>query len=257
MPPFICGLVSNRYFAAMNKIPKFPLLATCLLALAGCQTVANPDTQPDGMPYYAAGTEPFWAIKIDGGKLEFKSLAMGEFTETGVKSASATNGMHYESKRLTLDIVYAACSDGMSDIAYQHKVELRMQGATFLGCGGGLMPPSSLDGTSWRLVSLDSAAIPKDWNAIFAFENGRLSGSAGCNRLGASYSIKGTELGFGPAMSTKMACDGPRGTQELKFTNLLSEKLQISMTKADQLVWTSASGVTVVFDPIDVEQIAN
>lgn len=240
----------------MKKIPKFPLLATSLLALAGCQTVANPDTKPEGMSYYAAGTEPFWAIKFEDGKLEFKSLGMGEFTETGVKSASTAKGMRYEGKRLTLDVEYAACSDGMSDIAYQHKVTLKMQGATFLGCGGGLMPPSSLDGTSWRLISLDGVAIPKDWNAIFAFENGRLSGSAGCNRLGASYSIKGSELGFGPAMSTKMACDGPRGTQELKFTNLLSEKVQISMTKADQLVWTSASGVAAVFEPIDVEQIA-
>ena len=40
----------------------------------------------------------------------------------------------------------------------------------------------------------------------FDMANGRASGFAGCNRYSASFTLEGDRLTFGPAMSTKMAC---------------------------------------------------
>jgi putative lipoprotein len=44
--------------------------------------------------------------------------------------------------------------------------------------------------------------------------DGTLSGNGGCNGLGGDYKVKGDQITFGPIMSTLMACDEPRMSQE-------------------------------------------
>ncbi len=78
-------------------------------------------------------------------------------------------------------------------------------------------PPASdaglpLDGREWSLVALGDAAAPagaggRPATIQFDIANGRASGFAGCNRYSASFTVEGERLTFGPAMSTKMACE--------------------------------------------------
>ena len=78
-------------------------------------------------------------------------------------------------------------------------------------------PPSSepglpLDGREWNLVALGDAAAPagaggRPATIQFDMASGRASGFAGCNRYSASFTLEGDRLTFGPAMSTKMACE--------------------------------------------------
>ena len=63
----------------------------------------------------------------------------------------------------------------------------------------------------WALVALGDSAAPlgsggKPATIRFDSAAGRAGGFAGCNRYSAPYDMTGDSLGFGPAISTKMAC---------------------------------------------------
>lgn len=63
-------------------------------------------------------------------------------------------------------------------------------------------------GTSWRLVWLGGSelAAPGPRSPGFRLQDGRLSGSDGCNRVSGGYTLDGDRLSFGSLMSTRMAC---------------------------------------------------
>ncbi|MGH7528540.1 MAG: META domain-containing protein [Gemmatimonadales bacterium] len=72
----------------------------------------------------------------------------------------------------------------------------------------------SLAGPEWTLVELDGRPIEPEAasrppNLHFDAEAGRVTGFAGCNRLGGSYqaAASGDSLKFGPLVTTKMACE--------------------------------------------------
>jgi heat shock protein HslJ len=50
----------------------------------------------------------------------------------------------------------------------------------------------------------------------------RAGGSAGCNSYGAPYTLSGNQLSFGPAISTKMACEQGMDV-ETAFLAMLSQ----------------------------------
>jgi len=69
---------------------------------------------------------------------------------------------------------------------------------------------ASLENTYWELTQLRDSAIsasPKNEpHFILDSETGRVSGSGGCNRLVASYTLAGDHLSFGHMAGTMMAC---------------------------------------------------
>jgi heat shock protein HslJ len=77
---------------------------------------------------------------------------------------------------------------------------------------GGCETTKAFERTTWQLAALDGASVTgvsKGREAHLFFDEGppqRASGSTGCNRLTASYSLRGSGLKFGPIATTKMAC---------------------------------------------------
>jgi len=89
---------------------------------------------------------------------------------------------------------------------------------------------SDLEGTRWKLTRLGAAPIgaaaddPDEREAFLALDRvtGRVSASAGCNRLTGTYERKGDSLTFGQMGGTKMACPGPLMEREREFTAMLA-----------------------------------
>jgi heat shock protein HslJ len=86
---------------------------------------------------------------------------------------------------------------------------------------------TSLFGT-WKLTAYGSANSPipavSDAEASLTFNSdGTVTGNGGCNGLGGDYEVKDDQITFGPIMSTLMACDDPRMTQEGTFTQVMNE----------------------------------
>ena len=76
------------------------------------------------------------------------------------------------------------------------------------------MPPAqstSFMDREWNLTQLGERASPLGNGGkpvtltLMSVEN-RASGNAGCNRYSGPYTLSGSQLTFGPAISTKMAC---------------------------------------------------
>lgn len=81
--------------------------------------------------------------------------------------------------------------------------------------GHAQMPP--LAGTEW---GLDAAGAPDRF--IRFGSDGRVSGSAGCNRFTGSYEHEGARLSFGPLATTRMMCAPDVMEAEEAFLSALS-----------------------------------
>jgi heat shock protein HslJ len=82
-------------------------------------------------------------------------------------------------------------------------------------------PAVPLEGTPWRLASYaapgqDRAQVLPGTEVTATFEGGRLSGSAGCNRYTASYTLGGSggAVTIAPPASTRRFCATPPGVME-------------------------------------------
>ena len=105
---------------------------------------------------------------------------------------------------------------------------------------------SALEGATWRLASVAHAdgqlhAVPNGVEATASFANGSVSGSGGCNRYTASYSVDAGKLTIGLAASTMMACPEPQPTVEQAFMAALATTMAYKI-EDDQLDLLDAGG---------------
>lgn len=109
---------------------------------------------------------------------------------------------------------------------------------------------SSLAGTSWTLVSYGDPSNPTaavsgvDTSLVFS-SDGQVSGSMGCNGFGGDYQIKNGQIVFGSIVSTEMACEEPRMSQETATFAVMSGTVEYSIN-GNTLTLTSADGSRVL-----------
>jgi len=109
------------------------LLVIPLVALAGgCMSIPP----PTAAPYHALGTEPFWNLLIDEHHLTFTQPEAEPIRQPTPQKITGVAGDTYQTPRISVNIVHTPCSDGMSDRTYPDKVQLRVDGRSFEGCGG-------------------------------------------------------------------------------------------------------------------------
>ena len=82
--------------------------------------------------------------------------------------------------------------------------------AALLGAYASVSPAAdapALDGTAWVLTALPGRALLPGKAVTLRFDDGKASGTDGCNRYALPYSTAGTTLKFEPhGISTQMAC---------------------------------------------------
>jgi heat shock protein HslJ len=77
------------------------------------------------------------------------------------------------------------------------------------GCGddsGSSADPADLEGIAWVLTSGQDITPPEGIAISALFQDGRVSGTAACNRYTGGYSLDGESLTIDPAASTRLAC---------------------------------------------------
>lgn len=111
--------------------------------------------------------------------------------------------------------------------------------------------PAGLEGVDWQLkqyragTALQPAASGRG-DAVLRFDGGRMTGSAGCNRLMGAYRADGTRLTFEPRIaSTMMACPPPLMAQEQAVTDALAAAAGFSID-AGRLQIRDAAGATLL-----------
>jgi heat shock protein HslJ len=115
---------------------------------------------------------------------------------------------------------------------------------------------SGLPGTLWGLVSLGGNPPVEGTTVTAQFAaDGSLSGSDGCNRYSASYTVEGSTLTVTPGMSTMMACAEPIMAQATAFSKALASAASYTID-GEMLNLVDASGATVLTFQANAQQLA-
>lgn len=121
------------------------------------------------------------------------------------------------------------------------------------GCTGNTREPAGpqLNGTGWTLTGyLSEGRTIQTLNGttvtmLFA-EDGRISGSDGCNHYSAGYEMNGTTITIGQPISTLMYCAGAGVMEQAgAYYGLLARAASVSSVN-DRLTFADAQGVTIL-----------
>lgn len=99
--------------------------------------------------------------------------------------------------------------------------------AALAACAGATSAPPaavSLVGTEWSLQSINGQPVMEGSQASLVFpEVGRVAGNGSCNRFVGAAAIDKERIVFRQVASTKMACLGGAGEQEMRYMDALQK----------------------------------
>lgn len=203
------------------------LIALSVIALSGCARFTTPPGDvPTGEAWFALGTEPFWNVEITAARIVYHDADGRRISVVNPGARPSLNGERYVTPQITVDVTRGTCGDGMSERSYGDTVIVEAGGRTLHGCGGRVLPPTHLDGTSWRILSIEGAApFAGHRPASLQFAGNRISGGIGCNNLSGAFTSDGNRLTVTQLVSTRMACESALMAQEARLIALLGQSL--------------------------------
>ena len=229
--------------------------ALSLMIFASLVGATPAAAQPPGDGYWAVGTEPFWGLRFSRGRIAFDVTGWPEYTYSApAPPREATGrGFRYRTPRLTAEIWSEECNDGMTDRMFADSVVVTMDGRRFEGCGGAILPPETLAGTSWGIEAIAGTRVRDDqWGIGFGPEE-RLTEEddffpntyrlyAPCSESTGPYSRAGNVLTLGPVRSVRLACTQGQRNLEARMRQILSRPLRIAFPPDGTFVMTNARG---------------
>ncbi|MFE9097994.1 META domain-containing protein [Streptomyces sp. NPDC007264] len=113
------------------------------------------------------------------------------------------------------------------------------------GSGGSTSGTPAVMGVHWRVDSLTSGGTTKaaPTGAYLQIDDhGQVHGNYGCNSFGASATVRGDRIDFGPAQSTEMACEKAPMAFEAAFSRTLAGRSLTAAVERDRLTLTTEDG---------------
>ena len=113
-----------------------------------------------------------------------------------------------------------------------------------------------LEGTNWQLTELAAAVgtlapVPAGAEVTIAFADGSASGSGGCNRYNAGFTVEGQSgIAFGPAASTMMACVGPGADVESLYLAMLEQVAGFEAAMGVLTFWDADQNIVANFSEV-------
>lgn len=213
-----------------------------LIVAAGLMATALPAQAQTGT-YRALGTEPFWSVNIEGGRMTYSDPENRRISVRTPRAVSTVDGRVYRSRRLTMRIAtLEPCSDGMSDRLFADTVRVTVDGRELQGCGGRILPPRTLANSNWDIVSIGGQRVPGGSRYRVQFSDNRITGAAGCNRFSGGYSVSRDGLQASSLAMTRMACPGPAMRHERAFADIMRGPVRLTYPDGATLVMRGAGG---------------
>jgi heat shock protein HslJ len=102
---------------------------------------------------------------------------------------------------------------------------------------------AGLAGSLWRVVAIngETPAAGSEPSLDFSVD-GRVSGNGSCNRFAGEAAISTNEIAFSRAVSTRMACDPDRLTQEATLLRIIEGVVQWRLEDGDVLTLRGPGG---------------
>ena len=119
-----------------SEVAGAPAVAT--LAPAVPAPVPASNTAPVGAAFIVMGTEPFWSVKVAGGKATYTTPEDQVGQAFTVVAAQDGTGWQFKGtltgQPFALKLRLETCSDGMSDRSYRYAADLAVMGEARKGC---------------------------------------------------------------------------------------------------------------------------
>jgi heat shock protein HslJ len=109
-------------------------------------------------------------------------------------------------------------------------------------------PAATLAGTAWRAISVGGKLPVAAHEPWITFTTDQVTGSGGCNGFGGTYTFVNGILKFGEIATTLALCDGPVGSIESSFGEVLRTVRSVSIDASGQLLIDGTAG-QVLFVP--------
>ena len=147
---------------------------------------------------------------------------------------------------LAITSIAKVCADSATGVPYPDTVTVAFSDEVYEGCGGD--PLALLVGADWVVEDINSGGLVAGSRVSLAFDaaEGLIGGRSGCNAFGADYSVDGEGIGFGPVMSTEIACKEALMMQERRFYDALALINAYTIDESGALVMTGAEDVRIV-----------
>ena len=207
------------------------------LLLSGCLSYPPPSSAP----YRAVGQEPGWSLIIDERDITFIPAGGPPVRQPRPPVINGFAGEIYQTPRIGVNVVHAACTDVMSGQVYRDRVQVDVDGRRFNGCGGDAVASAGLIGTNWRVTAVNGRATPAQGQYYIQFEPNRISARFGCNGMGGAFSENGNQLTVGPLAATRMFCPEPAMSFENQGGAILAQPLTVS-ANGDQMTLRNSVG---------------
>ena len=136
----------------------------------------------------------------------------------------------------------------------RRRLALLALGLTAMLQGCAVPPPAAgpiipLEGTSWRVVSVNGRATPAQGDYSMRLDaGGRFGARFGCNHMGGDYAVRGDVLTVRNLASTLMGCPEPAGTLEREGAAVLAQPVRIAFA-SNERIFLSNGGGTIALDP--------
>ncbi|MGO1460834.1 MAG: META domain-containing protein [Marinobacter sp.] len=199
------------------------------------------------VPFEATGNEPFWHVRVEGGKMQLnRPYESGEPEMIALETAVANrHGREFRGElngqALTFKVARQLCEDDMSGAQFPAQARLELNGEVFKGCGGN--PERLFRGAEWVVDDLAGAGIiDRSRMTVEFFDENRLAGMASCNRYGGQYERTAEGMSFDYLFATKMACAPALMNQEQRFLELMSDVKRATIGRQGELVLTTSEG---------------
>lgn len=239
----------------MSRLLRPALSFVAAALLSGCATLpgGTTGTTPVTGTTMALGTEPFWTLEITPTLLNFNGVDLPRVNVAHGGQRVTGDVRTISTPRITVTLRPDQCSDGMSDQTYPEAATVVVDGRTFTGCAGApaAITAPSLERSGWRITAVNGQPAVADVEADLNFADGRISGSAGCNRLSGPYTQTRERLSFGAIAATRMACMGARGEQENRVLAIMRQPLTIRFGERMTMTWTAPDGSSIALRRLD------
>ncbi len=117
---------------------------------------------------------------------------------------------------------------------------------------------ASLTDVTWQLseyLNMNGELTVAEVEATVTFEDGRVSGSAGCNSFSAGYTVDGQQLTIDQAVSTAMACEEAAMAQEQAVLVRLSEAASYAIVDNQLQILDANGNLLLVFTPLEAASL--
>jgi heat shock protein HslJ len=198
------------------------------------------------LPLRGYGHEPSWMVRVEPDAVTIYRLTdvIVSFPtrqpETGPASFTFNDPEGPARAGFQRDI----CRDTATGMPHPFTVRAHAGPDIFDGCGGD--PQTLFANANWTLALLGGETLSSDHDLSIRFEEGRVTGSGGCNRFAGGYTLTGESLTLTQLVSTQMACaDGDVMGQEIRLLERLSQVSMFDLTADGALELRTGAGETI------------